>query len=109
LRDICEHRPTAITIIGLPAAVQLQQRLAEIRSLGTVAELAALLPAKITERVSDELVLRLNSGFNLVLGSGHTKTPVTVAGKTDWSKVLKLRVVAIEADDGGQRRSPAWS
>jgi len=96
LRDVCERRGVAAAALGMSAALELEQRLADIDALQTVTELASLFPDKITDRSEHEQSLRLQSGHELVFHSGHRKTPFTTDGATDWAKVTRVRIVAIE-------------
>lgn len=99
LREICEKRGTAIASLGPATALELEQRLADIEALDTVADLAALFPDNVVERSSSERALRLSTGHSLVFRCGHVKAPLTLAGATDWEKVTRMRILAIETDD----------
>ena len=99
LREICEKRGAAIAALGPAAALELEQRLADIEFLETVADLAALFPDNVIERSSNDWALRLNTGYSVVFRSGHVTTPLTSSGGTDWVKVTRMRILAIEADD----------
>ncbi len=98
VRDVCEKHDAAVAAIGDSAALELEARLADIDAVETVAELAAIFSDQLLERTAHEKSLRLNSGYQLVFQAGHVKTPLTSEGATDWAKVSKIRVVAIESD-----------
>ena len=97
LRDICEKREAAVAAIGESAALELEERLADIDAMDTVDDLALMYPGEIIDRTPDERALRLKSGYDLVFRAGHAKRPVTQEGATDWSEVSRIRVVAIES------------
>ena len=99
LRDICEKRRAAVNALGTSAALELEQRLADIEALDNVADLASLFPDDISDHSPIERSLRLTTGHRLLFRSGHVKTPLTSTGATDWKKVTRMRIVAIEADD----------
>lgn len=99
LREICEKRGAAIAALGTAVALELDQRLADIEASDTVADLEALFPAEVRERSPSERVLRLRTGYRVVFRSGHVKTPLTSTGATDWERVTRMRILAIEADD----------
>lgn len=73
--------------------------MADIEASDTVADLALLFPDDIVERSSSEQALRLKTGFSLVYLSGHVTSPLASAGGTDWGKVTRVRISAIEADN----------
>jgi hypothetical protein len=100
LREICEKRAVAVAALGLAAALELEQRLADIEASDTAAELSALFPDDISNRTPVERGLRIKAGYWLVFCSGHVRTPTTSAGATDWDGVTRMRVVALEADHG---------
>ena len=98
LRDVCERRAVATAKIGVAAALELEQRLADIDAVETAAELIRLFPDYVVKRASDEFLLRLSSGHELVLRSGHVETATTPDGSTDWTKVMRFRVMALDTD-----------
>ena len=100
LREICEKRRAAVDALGTSAALELEQRLADIEAVDTVADLSALFPDDVVALSPVERALRLNAGYKLVFRSGHVKTPTTSTGVTDWEKVTRIRIVALEADHG---------
>lgn len=99
LREICEKRDAAVAALGTAAALELEQRLADIEALETAADLGALFPADVLERSQTERALRLRAGYKIAFRSGHVHTPFTPMGDTDWRKVTRMRILAIEADD----------
>jgi hypothetical protein len=100
LRDICEKRMAAMDALGTAAALELEKRLADIEALETVADLASLFPDATVDRSPVERSLRLTTGQELVFRSGHATTPTTPTGATDWAKVNRMRIMAIEIDNG---------
>jgi hypothetical protein len=99
LRAICEKRETAIAAFGAAAALELEQRLADIDAADTVADLATLFPDNVLEVSPSEQALRLKTGYRLRFCSGHVRTPLTSSGATDWENVARMRILAIERDD----------
>lgn len=100
LREICEKRSAAVNALGSSAALELEQRLADVEASDTVADLIALFPDDVVEQSASARALRLKAGYRLVFRSGHVTTPITSTGSTDWGEVSRMRIVAIEADDG---------
>jgi hypothetical protein len=99
LRDICERREVAVATLGIPAALELEQRLADIEACNTVADLMSLFPDDIIDRSPDERSFLLTTGHAVVFRSGHVKTPTTSAGATDWERVTRIRIIALEIGD----------
>ena len=81
-------------------AYELAQRLADIDAAATVAELANLFPDDIVDRSGGERALRLEAGHDLVFCVGHVEIPVLNEGSTDWTRVSRIRITALEARDG---------
>jgi hypothetical protein len=97
VREICEKRKDAMDALGAAAATELAERLADIDAMGTAAELMELFSGDLERSSADEFALLLRAGYRVVMRSGHPKRPATTAGTADWSKVTRLRIVAIEA------------
>jgi hypothetical protein len=100
IRDLCEHREDAVATLGLDAALELEQRLADIDAIDNAAELIALFGEVVTALSSNTLSLHLSTGHKVVLASGHPTPRVTEKGATDWGKVTRMRVDQIGGQDG---------
>lgn len=100
LRDLCEDRSVAIDTLGNHVALELGERLADMGAHTTVADFAALFSDDISVRSPSELSVRLKSGRNVVFCAGHVKIPVMASGETDWRKVTKVKITALEVVDG---------
>jgi hypothetical protein len=100
LRDVCEDRSMAIDTLGNHAALELGERLADMEAHSTVADFAALFGDDISVRSASELAVRLKAGCDLVFCAGHVKVPATASGETDWSKVTKVKILALEVAHG---------
>jgi hypothetical protein len=100
LRSICENRRRATTVMGAEAARELSQRVADLVALETVAELADLFPTDIIDRSPTERALRLQSAHDLIFCAGHVQVPTNENGGTDWTKVSRIRIIALEAPNG---------
>jgi hypothetical protein len=100
LRSICESRRKATAVLGLQAALEVEQRLADLAALSTVAELDALFPAAVIEHSPAERSIRLEAGCSLVFCVGHIEVPRTSSGATDWAKVSRIKITALEPTNG---------
>jgi hypothetical protein len=97
LRRICENRRRAINVLGIEPARELEQRLADLAALTTAAELSDLFPYHIVARSPSERALRLDAGYDLAFCAGHVDVPVLKDGSTDWTRVSRIRITALEA------------
>jgi hypothetical protein len=86
--------------LGYAAARELEDRLADIEALDTVAELSQLLGEMIWDRSSTEKALQLHSGFQVVFISGHPLPAGAAPKSTDWEKTTRMKITAIEAIHG---------
>ena len=87
-------------MMGAEAARELAQRLADLVALDTVADLADLFPEDIIDRSPTERALRLRVGHDLIFCAGHVQVPTTEGGGTDWTRVSRIRIIALEARNG---------
>lgn len=94
LRDICESEKRAKQELGAAVAAQLKRRLADLQAAKTIDELPVVRPKKN----SNNCVVALSPGFQLVATSGHAKSPALSSGKVDWSNVTRLKLLRIEAN-----------
>jgi hypothetical protein len=65
-------------------------------ALETVAELANLFPTDIIDRSPTERALRLQMGHDLIFCAGHVQVPTNEDGGTDWAKVSRIWIIALE-------------
>ena len=100
LRGICENRRRATTVMGSEAARELSQRLADLAAFATVADLADLFPTDIIDRSPTERAVRLHAGHYLIFRAGHVQIPINEDGGTDWARVSRIRIIALEAHNG---------
>jgi hypothetical protein len=93
---MCENRRIAKTALGADAARELAARLADFVASTSAAELTDLFGDDIIDRPPSERSLRLHTGYNLVFRSGHVTLSVAADGATDWTRVTRIQVVALE-------------
>jgi len=86
-----------LAVLGVTAGVELHRRLADIGAAQNVAEYLELFPNVVVDRSPHERVLLIGERQFLVFRSGHVHTPMTDNGATDWSKVKRIYLMAIEA------------
>jgi hypothetical protein len=100
LREIFEKRATAVEAIGIEAALELEQRLADIEALENVSDFTALFSDNTISRSPHEQSFQLKTGHEVIFRSGHVNTPATTSGAIDWTKVTRMRIVSLEVSDG---------
>jgi hypothetical protein len=101
LRDVCESRQRATTTLGTPdAARELEGRLADLRAAANVTDFNDLFPGDIVNRSPTERAVRLTTGHDIVFAPGHVVAPFDADQGIDWTKVTRIRILALEARDG---------
>ncbi len=96
LRDICEKRSVAVSILGLSSALELEQRIADIEALENVSDLIELFPECVVQ-MGTGFSLQIEAAYKVVFCAGHVSTPLTSVGTVNWEKVTRIRIVALEA------------
>jgi hypothetical protein len=92
LRDICESDVIAKGTLGGKVADALRRRLSDFRSIDTFDELPFAKPKKN----SNSVTFGLPDDWQLVVTGGHSDNPKLASGKTDWTKVTRLKITRIE-------------
>jgi hypothetical protein len=92
LRDICESQRIAKRELGAKVADALRRRLSDFRSIDSFDELPFAKPKKHSNSVTFELP----DDWQLVVTGGHGDNPKLASGKTDWTKVTRLKIIRIE-------------
>lgn len=81
------------------AALELEQRLAELEACDSVANFeetfGALMVVSATERA-----LPLSCGYQLVFECGHVSVPLSTANGVDWAQITKIKITAVGALHG---------
>jgi toxin HigB-1 len=96
IRDVCETRAKALAMLGLNPGIELHRRLADVQATSNVAEYLELFPAALVDRSAHERAILFAEGHSLVFKSGHVQTPMTPNGTTDWTKVSRIYLIAVE-------------
>jgi hypothetical protein len=92
LRDICESEAIAKRKLGAKVADALRRRLSDFRSIDSFDELPFAKPKKNSNIVAFDLP----DDWQLIVTGGHGDNPKLASGKTDWSKVTRLKIARIE-------------
>ena len=96
-RDVCEQETVAIGRLGAAAAEVLKNRLADLRAADALHEVLVGSPERGLHGSVDCFRFVLGQGFVLTVVANHAPPRTNRAGNTDWARVRRIRVVALEA------------
>lgn len=96
LRSICESETCALLELGVVSAEALKHRLADLLAAQSVHDLMQL-PMGLLYDGSEgiNLFFDLTCGKKLVFTNNHIKPPLLEEGRIDWTKVSRIRILAI--------------
>ena len=94
LRNWCEDPNKLLGSMKPKVVEQLKHRLADIRAANSPLDLLAGSP-RLLDGKPARVVLRLADGYVLNCVVNHNTPRVDDTGKTDWSRVRRLRVTSI--------------
>jgi hypothetical protein len=97
IRDICEKRSVATAKLGYASALELARVLADFEAFDRYSEFEALFGSQVSNVSNSEKRIVLKTGVSIVFRSGHPRNLGTSAVATDWSKVSRLMIIAIES------------
>ena len=100
LRSICEKEFTARAKLGVDVAEVLKRRLADLRAATSVDDLVVGKPRMLNEEPDSCLVIDLSRSHQIVLKANHPENPVTEKGRTDWTKVFRIKITFIGVANG---------
>lgn len=96
LRTLCEDPKVADANYKLDVAASLRGRLADIVAADTVLDLPPVgNPRPLFVDEQEQYVLDLTSPYTLHFCSAHVKTPRLATGEVDWSRVSRIKLLAI--------------
>lgn len=96
LRELADDESMATGRLGVDAAEDLKQRLADILAADTIDDVLAGQPQKGRFLNSDCVRINLAGTFQLVVVPNHAPPRNEVDGTTAWNRVRRVRVVALE-------------
>lgn len=96
LRALCEDEELAVDELGNAAVDALKKRLADIRAADCMHDVLAGNPVAGPYGQTDCYRLELANGLRLVLVPNHANPRESTAGGTDWPRVRRVRIVALE-------------
>lgn len=96
LRKLCESESFAKRVLGDIVAAKLRHRLADLESVEKISELVAGNPTETDHEGTTHILLHLHQNIGMLLAQNHEKPPLNSSRKVDWSKVTRVKLVALE-------------
>lgn len=100
LRDICEDENQAKAELGVNAAGTLKRRLADLEAATLIKDILVGNPRVIPGTKSQEMIIDLTDGKQIILAANHPKNPRMADENIDWSKVTRVKILRIETIHG---------
>jgi hypothetical protein len=98
LRTLCETPAIAEHELGMLAAQQLRDRLADLRAADSVLEVLAGNPREADPDGASHYVIELADGYCLKLYPNHRKTP-RLGAKVNWAEVTRVMIHPIKKSE----------
>lgn len=97
IREICEKRSVATEKLDYANAIELARVLADFEAFDRYSEFESLFGTQVSNISNSEKRMTVKLGLSIVFRSGHPRNLGTSAAPTDWSKVSRLMITAIES------------
>lgn len=95
VRTVCYDDDKAKEMLGVPVALALKGRLADMRAAEFVSELVAGVPGEFSLEGNPAFKLNLSTQHLLIFCSGHGNPPRFDDGRIDWDQVSRVKLVKI--------------
>jgi hypothetical protein len=95
LRQLCESSVKANRKLGVDIANELRRRVADLRAATSVRDLLIGAPRE----AEDQIALDVGPCFQITFCANHNTVPTLESGAIDWSKVSRVKILAIESKD----------
>ncbi len=99
IRTICEKQKKAESKLGVKVTNKLKRRLADLIAAPTARDIIAGKPTIEQGNPHERMSVQLGDGFRLVFVANHNQNPLLKGGAVDWSKVNRIRIIEIEAEN----------
>jgi hypothetical protein len=96
LRQLCESSAKANLKLGVDTASELRRRVADLRASTSVLDLLIGAPR---EPQAGQIALDVGPCFQITFCANHNTVPKLESGAIDWSKVSRVKILAIESKD----------
>jgi proteic killer suppression protein len=94
LRQLCESSVNANRKLGVDTANELRRRVADLRAATSVQDLIMGAPR---EAPVGQIALDVGPCFQITFCANHNIVPKAESGAIDWSKVSRVKILAIES------------
>src|SRR5438045_1182786 len=101
VRELCERRAVAESVLGAPATRRLRARLADIQAATNIVEVTAGWPQRVDG--TDQLVFILHPPYQLLVEPDIVPIPRTKSGEVNWLKITRIRVVQVGEKNHGRK------
>jgi plasmid maintenance system killer protein len=99
IRRLCESEALAAKALGVTVAKQLTGRLADLLATQCVNDLVAGNPCELDGALHGHMSITLCDGFKVVFCANHSAERVHTAGKVNWSKVTRIKIIEVKRYD----------
>jgi toxin HigB-1 len=96
LRQLCESSAKANRKLGVDIANELRRRVADLRAATSARDLLIGAPREIQ---ANQITLDVGPCFKITFCANHNTIPKLESGAIDWSKVSRVKILAIESKD----------
>ena len=100
LRDTCEDEKMLTRKFGQGAGAALKRRLADLRAATSITDVVLGDTREVPRTGGRAIRLDFGDGYHLIFEANHARNPSLADGKVDWSAVSRIKVTAVEKDDG---------
>jgi proteic killer suppression protein len=97
LRDHCESQLKAERRFGIGIARNLRARLADLREADSITDLVAGEP-RVFSGGEALMTVSIGGGLRIVFRANHVKNPFKRDGDVDWTRVSRIKIIDIGAD-----------
>jgi hypothetical protein len=94
LRQLCESKVTADRKLGAKVGERLRRRIADLHAAVSVKDLVTGQPREVEH---DHYLVQVFDDCSISFCANHHTLPRLTSGKTDWSKVSRIKIVRIGA------------
>ena len=99
LRELCIHASHAKERLGLKAASNLRDRLADLSAAQNASDIFVLPGQPTVVTINDGrigIAAKLAEGVHLVYVPNHASRKLLANGDTDWSRVRRIKILRID-------------
>ena len=96
LRTICEDENNAIQEYGESVTNKLKSRLADLIACTNIDDMVAGNPKIIESDRNQDISIKLDDEYKMIIRANHTINPIDKSGKVDWKRVHSIKIMSID-------------